>query len=70
MNQNTTSTQLQMIDVNELSTILSVSKRTIWRMVSNGKLVEPIRIGGSIRWKLSDIETWISQGCPAFDPPK
>ncbi|MCA9078505.1 MAG: helix-turn-helix domain-containing protein [Planctomycetaceae bacterium] len=67
MNSNTIPSHLKLIDVNELSIILSVSKRTIWRMVSSGKLVEPVRIGGSIRWKLIEIEAWINEGCPEVE---
>ncbi len=44
--------------------VLSVSKRQIFRLNSCGKLPAPIRIGGSVRWRLSEIENFISMGCP------
>lgn len=36
----------------------SVHRATPWRWVQAGKLPAPIKINGSTRWKLSDIETW------------
>ncbi len=50
---------LRMIDVTEVATILSVSTRTVWRLVSSGELPQPIRFGRNVRWRTSDIEGWI-----------
>ena len=58
---------LRLIDVQEFAQLLSVSTRTIWRMLSHGKLVAPVRIGGSVRWRLADVERWIEDGCPTQD---
>lgn len=58
---------LQLIDVQEFAQLLSVSTRTVWRMLSHGKLVAPVRIGGSVRWRLADVERWIEDGCPTQD---
>jgi excisionase family DNA binding protein len=44
---------------------LSVSKRTIWRLLSGKRLPEPLRIGGSVRWRREQIDRWIEQGCPS-----
>ncbi len=44
---------------------LSLSKRAIFRMRSAGLICAPVRVGaGAIRWRKSDIERWISLGCP------
>jgi len=44
---------------------LSLSKRAVFRMRSAGLLCAPLKCGqGAIRWRLSDIEKWISWGCP------
>ena len=53
-----------LMTVNEVAKVLRVSTRSIWRLVTHHKLVMPIRIGGSIRWRRSDIEAWIAMGCP------
>jgi predicted DNA-binding transcriptional regulator AlpA len=31
---------------------------------SSGRLPKPVNIGGSVRWRASDIEKWIDWGCP------
>lgn len=53
-----------LVTVEELATILSVSQRTVWRLLSAGKIPQPIRFGGSARWRLTEINSWIEAGCP------
>lgn len=43
---------------------LSTSVRTVWRKRSAGQLPKPVKIGGSVRWRSSDIDRWIACGCP------
>lgn len=50
----------RMIDVREVATILSVSTRSVWRLVSRGELPQPIRFGRNVRWRCADIEAWIT----------
>lgn len=45
--------------------LLQVSKRTLWRLLSMGQLLPPVRLGGSVRWRLDEIKQWIEAGCPA-----
>ena len=42
-----------------LANMLSISTRTAWRLLSAGKLPKPISIGGSKRWKMSDISLFL-----------
>lgn len=50
----------RMIDVREVATILSVSTRTVWRLISREEIPQPIRFGRSVRWRPIDIESWIA----------
>ena len=59
--------ELVLISAEELSKMLSISKRTVWRLLSAGKIVRPIRLGGSVRWRLDDVRSWIESGCPSND---
>ncbi len=52
------------IDAKTFGQRLSLSKRQIFRLSSAGRIPKPIKIGGSVRWKLSDIELWLSMNCP------
>jgi len=47
-----------------LAELLSVSKRTVWRWKSAGKLPKPVTIGASVRWRQEDINQWIASDCP------
>lgn len=52
-----------LIDVQEVARLLTVSPRTVWRWLSQGELPAPVRIGGSVRWRLGDVRRWIDGGC-------
>lgn len=55
---------VELIDAARLASLLSVSARTLYRLKERGYLPEPIRLGGSVRWRLGDVEQWINDGCP------
>lgn len=54
-----------LISAEEVAKLLQLSIRSVWRLRTSGRMPKPIRIGGAIRWRLLDIESWIAQGCPA-----
>jgi predicted DNA-binding transcriptional regulator AlpA len=43
----------------DVARALAVDTRTIWRWASAGVIPAPLRIGGSTRWRRSDIEALI-----------
>lgn len=53
-----------LISAATLAKRLDVSVRTVWRLLSSGKLPDPVKVGGSVRWRNGDIATWIREGCP------
>lgn len=53
----------RMIAAAELAKLLNISTRTLWRLRSAGKLPPPVRLGGAIRWLLTDIEGWLANRC-------
>jgi excisionase family DNA binding protein len=56
--------EVRLIAADELASMLDVSTRTVWRLLSTGRLVQPVRIGGSVRWRLDEVRDWIKNGCP------
>jgi excisionase family DNA binding protein len=52
-----------LLSAGEVARVLGVSTRTLWRLQSGGRLPEPVRLGGSTRWRVSDIERWVAEGC-------
>ncbi len=57
----------RLIRIEELADLLSLSKRTVSRMMSSGRMPAPVRLGGSLRWQIDDVEQWIAKGCPMPD---
>ncbi len=53
-----------LLSAQDLAGMMRVSTRTVWRLLSGGKLPQPIRIGGSVRWRRPDVEDWVRAGCP------
>ena len=53
-----------LIQAEELAALLNVSERTLWRLLSAGKIPEPVRLGRSTRWRLDEVRQWINDGCP------
>lgn len=64
------STSERLLTIEDMVLLLQLSKRTIWRMRSAGRLPNSIRMGGSIRWRSTEIERWIAQGCPDIQGEK
>jgi excisionase family DNA binding protein len=60
----TAAEDVRLIAADELASMLDVSTRTVWRLLSTGRLVQPVRIGGSVRWRLDEVRDWIKNGCP------
>ena len=55
---------IQLLTAKDAATLCRLSKRSWFRFHACGKVPAPIRIGGSVRWRLSDIELWQSWNCP------
>ncbi len=54
-----------LIDANVAARICSMHRATWYKAVSSGKAPAGIRIGGMVRWRRDEIESWIIAGCPA-----
>jgi len=59
--------QRLLISADALSHILGISTRTIWRRLSAGELISPVRMGKIVRWRLEEVKAWIEDGCPHPD---
>jgi predicted DNA-binding transcriptional regulator AlpA len=54
-----------LIDTNTTAKLLSITRRTLDRMVSAHEIPPPIRITGRMkRWRLTELLEWIEAGCP------
>ena len=55
---------LELITAIQFAKLLSISERTLYRLKSTGQLPVPIVLGGSVRWRLTEVRDWIANGCP------
>jgi excisionase family DNA binding protein len=53
-----------LIAADEMANLLGVSERTLWRLLSAGKVPRPVRIGRSTRWRAAEVKQWIENDCP------
>ena len=52
-----------LITAKNLAQMMQISVRTLWRLMSAGEIVKPVRIDGNTRWRLDEVEQWIADGC-------
>ena len=64
MAEQTKESNIQLLTAKDAAQLCRLSKRSWLRFNASEKVPEPLRIGGSLRWRLSDIEQWQSMGCP------
>ena len=54
----------QLISKKEAASLLSISTRTLDRLISSGELPQPIKVGKSSRLRLIDITQFIDKAIP------
>ncbi len=58
--QNPSSVEIEeLLKDREVASRLGIGVSTVWRLSKAGKLPPPIKIGGSTRWRVSEISEWI-----------
>ena len=53
-----------LIAAEEVARLMGISERTLWRLLSAGKIPKPLHVGRSARWRLAEVREWIDRGCP------
>ena len=53
-----------MLDVDAVAALLSCSVRHVRRLADSGRMPASVRLGALVRWNRTDIESWITKGCP------
>ena len=54
----------ELLSAAESAEMAGVAKRSWWRYCSSGKAPAPVRLGGNVRWRRSELAEWIAAGCP------
>jgi len=53
-----------LLSARDLAAMLRLGLRTVRSMDAAGKLPAPMRIGGSVRWRLDELRAWLDAGAP------
>jgi predicted DNA-binding transcriptional regulator AlpA len=62
--ENSDAAEPLLVGVETVAQLISVSTRSVWRLVSAGKLFRPVRVGNAARWPYAQLKRWIELGCP------
>jgi excisionase family DNA binding protein len=54
-----------LLDVRAVAALLDCSPRHIYRLADAGRMPPPVRIGALVRWRRTDLDSWLAAGCPA-----
>lgn len=57
----------QLLSVKDVARTLSLSARSVWKLLSSGRLPQPVRLGRSVRWRADELTAWMDAGCPPRD---
>jgi len=47
--------------------MLGVSRSHFYSLQASGRLPLPVRLGGAVRWRRTELEMWVLAGCPPRD---
>ena len=50
--------------VDDVAAMCSIASETVRRLTDRGAMPKPVRLGRAVRYRLNEIEAWISDGCP------
>ena len=57
---NNQDTHVLVVRMSRLVEMIDLSRSTVWKLLSEGKFPNPIRLGPrSIGWRIKDVEDWI-----------
>lgn len=57
----------ELLTTAQAAKLCGLGERTFWRHAHSGAAPAPVRIGGSTRYRRSDLLAWIAAACPRVD---
>ena len=57
-----------LLDVKAVAQLLTCSVRHVYRLVDDGKMPRPVKLGALVRWRREDLLNWLAGGCMAASP--
>ena len=62
--ENSTSAEVQLLDVRGVARQLGCSVRHVYRMSDAGRMPRPLKLGQLVRCRRAAIDKWVQDGCP------
>jgi excisionase family DNA binding protein len=59
-----------LLDVRAVASLLGCSPRHIYRLSDRGRMPAPIRLGSLVRWRRTDLDSWLADSCPPVRPTR
>ena len=53
-----------LLTASEAARWLGISRAHFYRMHNAGKIPLPVRLGGSVRWRVDELRAWVAAGMP------
>jgi predicted DNA-binding transcriptional regulator AlpA len=53
----------ELLDVGAVGQMLDCSARHVYRLADGGRMPSPVKLNSLVRWRRSEIESWIAGGC-------
>ncbi len=61
----------ELLDVRAVAALLGgCSTRHVYRLADAGRMPRPIRLGTLVRWRRSELISWLEGGCQPIRPTK
>ena len=57
-----------LIDVGHVAALLGCSTKHVFRLVDQGAMPAPVKLGGLVRWNRKSVLDWIESGCAKPTP--
>lgn len=54
-----------LLDVQAVARLLDCSTRHVYRLSDAGRMPPPVKLGALVRWRRSDLDAWLADGCPS-----
>lgn len=45
-----------LLSVQQVASLMQISTRSVWRLLSSGELIEPVRLRGNTRWRRAELK--------------
>ncbi len=55
---------VSLLTAREVANLFRVSRSLIYQWAKDGRIPEPLRLGGSLRWDRAALLAWLADGAP------